>query len=62
MDRYFKNELGLESSSISSAHQLLEAVDELESGMGMKSWKAGFVLFWETVLQSGTRTGNTCSW
>ena len=49
MDRYFKKELGPEGSSISSAYRLLEAVDELESGMGMKSWKEGFVSFGETV-------------
>ena len=49
MDRYFKKELGPEGSSISSAYWLLEAVDELESEMGMKSWKEGFVCFSETV-------------
>ena len=49
MDRYFKKELGPEGSSISSAYRLLEAVDELESGMGMKSWKEEFVPFSETV-------------
>ena len=49
MDRYFKNDLSPEGSSINSAYQLLEAVDELESGMGMKSWKEGFVSFSETV-------------
>ena len=49
MNRYFKKDLGPEGSSINSAYQLLEAVDELESGMGMKSWKEGFVSFSETV-------------
>ena len=44
-----KNELGPEGSSISSTYRLPEAVDELESGMGMKSWKKGFVSFSETV-------------
>ena len=43
LDRYFKKDLGPEGSSINSAHRLLEAVDELESGMGMKSWRGGFV-------------------
>ena len=50
MDRYFKKELGLKGSSISSAYRLLEAVDELESAMGMKSLKEGFVSFGEAVL------------
>ena len=49
MDRYFKKDLGPEGSSINSAYWLFEAVDELESGMGMKSWKEGFVSFSETV-------------
>ena len=49
MDRYFKKDLGPEGSSINSAYRLLEAVDELESGMGMKSWKEGFGSFSETV-------------
>lgn len=49
MDRYFKKDLGPEGSSINSAYRLFEAVDELESGMGMKSWKEGFVSFSETV-------------
>ncbi|KAG0131555.1 hypothetical protein HOY82DRAFT_607988 [Tuber indicum] len=35
--RYFRKGLGPESSSIKSAYRLLEAVDELESWMGMKS-------------------------
>ncbi|KAG0132533.1 hypothetical protein HOY82DRAFT_606576 [Tuber indicum] len=35
--RYFRKGLGPESSSIKSVYRLLEAVDELESGMGMKS-------------------------
>ena len=49
MDRYFKKDLGLEGSSINSPYRLLEAVDELESGMGIKSWKEEFVSFSETV-------------
>ena len=49
MDRYFKKDFGPEGSSINSAYQLLEAVDELESGMGMKSWKEQFVSFSETL-------------
>ena len=48
MDRYFKKELGSEGSGISPCYRLLEAVDELESGMAMKSWKEGFVSFSET--------------
>ena len=49
MDRYFKKDLSPEDCSINSAYQLLEAVDELESRMGMKSWKERFVSFCETV-------------
>ena len=49
IDRYFKKDLGPEGSSINSAYQLLEAVDELESGIGMKSWKEWFVSFSKTV-------------
>ena len=49
MDRYFQKYLGPEGSSINSAYRLLDAVDELESGMGMKSWKEWFVSFSETV-------------
>ena len=49
MDRYFKKRLGTEVSSISSAYRLLEAVDELESGMGMMSWKEVFISFSESV-------------
>ena len=49
MDRYFKKDFGPEGSSFNSAYRLFEAVDELESGMGMKSWKEEFVSFSETV-------------
>ena len=49
MDRYFKKDLGPEGSSINSAYRLLDAVDALESGMGMKSWKEGSVSFSESV-------------
>src|SRR5437879_5317961 len=49
VDRYFKQGLAPEDSNIKSAYRLLEAVDELESGMGMKSWKEGFVSFSEAV-------------
>ena len=37
IDRYFKKDLGPEGSSINPAYRLLDAVVELESGMGMKS-------------------------
>jgi len=42
--------LGQEGSNIKSAYQLLKAVHELESGMGMKIWKEGFESFSEGVL------------
>ncbi|KAG0138782.1 hypothetical protein HOY82DRAFT_595293 [Tuber indicum] len=51
--RYFRKGLGPESSSIKSAYQLLEAVDELESGMGIKRWRVGFVLFSEAEIPDG---------
>ena len=49
LDGYFKKDLDPEGSSINSAYRLFEDVDELESGMGMRSWKEWFVLFSETV-------------
>ena len=49
IDRYFKKDLDPEGSSINSAYRLFEAVDESESGMGMKSWTKGVVSFSETV-------------
>ena len=49
MDRYFKKDLGPGRCGINYAYRLLDAVDKLESGMGMKTWKEGFVLFSETV-------------
>ncbi|KAG0632929.1 hypothetical protein HOY80DRAFT_854248, partial [Tuber brumale] len=41
IDRYFKNGLGPENSTIKSAYRLFHTVDELESGLGMRSWKEG---------------------
>ena len=55
IDRYFKKDLGLGDCNIQSAYRLLEAVDQLESGMGMKSWKQGFVSFSEAVSKCITR-------
>lgn len=49
IERYFKKDLGPQDSNIKSAYRLLDAVDELESGMGMKSWKEGSVSFSEAV-------------
>jgi len=37
MDRYFKKVMGPEGSNIKSAYRLLDTVDELESGVGIKS-------------------------
>ena len=56
VDRYFKQGLAHEDSNIKSAYRLLEAVDELESGMGMKSWKEGFVSFSKAVSKCVLRT------
>ena len=49
IDWYFKKGLRPENSTIKSAYHLLEAVDELELGMGIKSWKEGFTSFSELV-------------
>ena len=56
IDKYFKQELGQEESTIKSAYRLFDAVDKLESGMGMKCWKEGFVSFSEAVSQCICRT------
>ena len=56
IDRYFKKDLGPGDSNIKSAYRLLEAVDQLESGMGMKSWKEGVVSFSEAVSKCIPRT------
>ncbi|RPA99494.1 hypothetical protein L873DRAFT_1789634 [Choiromyces venosus 120613-1] len=50
--KYCKD-LGPEGSNIKSAYWLLDAVDELESGMGMKSWKAKFVSFTKAEIPDG---------
>ncbi|KAG0640123.1 hypothetical protein HOY80DRAFT_1000449 [Tuber brumale] len=52
IDRYFKNGLGPENSTIKSAYRLFHTVDELESGLGMRSWKKGLVSFTELVSVS----------
>ena len=49
IDRFFKKYLRPENSAIKSVYHLLRAVDELESGLGMKSWKEGLVSFDELV-------------
>ncbi|KAG0640986.1 hypothetical protein HOY80DRAFT_859151, partial [Tuber brumale] len=50
IDRYFKNRLGPENSTIKSAYRLLNTIDELESGLGMRSWKEGLVSFPELIF------------
>ncbi|KAG0636316.1 hypothetical protein HOY80DRAFT_1089170, partial [Tuber brumale] len=49
IDRYFKNGLGPENSTIKSVYCLFHTVDELESGLGLRSWKEGLVSFTELV-------------
>jgi len=56
IDRYFKKDLGLEDCNIQSAYCVLEAVDQLESVVGMKSWKEGFVSLSEAVSKCIPRT------
>ncbi|KAG0643365.1 hypothetical protein HOY80DRAFT_1094438 [Tuber brumale] len=51
IDRYFKNGLGPENSTIKSAYRLFHTVDELESGLGMRSWKEGLVSFTELDIE-----------
>jgi len=58
IDRYFKKGLGPEDSNIKSAYRLFDAVDALESGMGMKSWKEGFVSFSEAVSKGILRSSD----
>ncbi|KAG0641167.1 hypothetical protein HOY80DRAFT_855915, partial [Tuber brumale] len=41
IDRYFKNGLRPENSTIKSAYRLFHTVDELESGLEMRNWKEG---------------------
>jgi len=49
MYRYFKKDLGPGDCNIQSAYRLLQGIDQLESGMGMKSRKEEFVSFCEAV-------------
>ncbi|KAG0632957.1 hypothetical protein HOY80DRAFT_1006392 [Tuber brumale] len=51
IDRYFKNGLVPENSTIKSAYCLFHTVDELESGLGMRSWKEGLVSFTELDIE-----------
>ncbi|KAG0639401.1 hypothetical protein HOY80DRAFT_1074395 [Tuber brumale] len=52
IDRYFKNGLGPKNSTIKSGYRLFHTVDELESGLGMRSWKEGLVSFTELLSVS----------
>jgi len=49
IDRYFRNDLGPGDNNIQSTYLLYEAVHQLESGTGMKSWKEEVVSFSEAV-------------
>ncbi|KAG0644303.1 hypothetical protein HOY80DRAFT_1075254 [Tuber brumale] len=55
IDRYFKNGLGPENSTIKSAYRLFHTVDELELGLGMRSWKKGLVSFTELDIEDADR-------
>jgi len=59
INKYFKQELGPEESTLKSGYRLFDTVDQLESGMGIKSWKEGFVLFSEAVSQCICRTSHS---
>ena len=59
IDEYFKQKLGPEDSTLRSAYRLFDTVDQLESGMGMKSWKERFVSFSEAVSQCIRRTSHS---
>jgi len=56
IDRYFKKDLGPGDCDIQSAYRLLEAVDQLESGVGMKSSKEGLVSLSKAVSKCIPRT------
>jgi len=43
IDKYLKQDSGPEDSTHKSAYRLFDTLDQWESGMGMKSWKEGFV-------------------
>jgi len=51
IDKYFKQELWPKESTLKSAYLLSDTVNQLESGMGMKSWQEVFVSFSEAVSQ-----------
>ena len=57
-DKYFKKELGPEDSTLKSAYLVFDTINQLESGMGMKSWKEQFVSFSEAVSQCSSRTSH----
>ena len=59
IDKYFKQALGPEDSTLKSAYRLFDTVDQFESAIRMKSWKEGFVLFSETVSQCISRTSHS---
>jgi len=59
IDTYFKQELRPEDYTLKSAYLLFDTVDQLESGMGMKSRKEGFVSFGEAVSQCMLRTSHS---
>jgi len=58
IQKYFKQELGPEDSTLKSLYGLFDIVDQLQSGMRMKCWKEGFVLFSEAVSQYIRRTSH----
>ena len=60
INKYFKQELGPEESTIKSAYRLFDARDKLESGLGMNScqWKEGFVSFSKAVSKYIHRTSH----
>ncbi|KAG0126695.1 hypothetical protein HOY82DRAFT_542394 [Tuber indicum] len=47
IDRYLKLRLGPENSTIKSVYRLHAAVDELQLGLGKKSWNEGIASFSE---------------
>jgi len=56
IERCYKKDLGPGDCNIQSAYRLLEAVDQLEAGMEIKSCKEGFVSFSEAVSKCIPRT------
>jgi len=59
INKYFKQELGPDNSTLKSAYRQFHTIDLLESSMWMKSWKEEFVLLSEAVSKCVGRTSHS---